>query len=229
MNIVQEFSRFANQYESYNIVQSQVADKLISMVAKQHYSSVIDIGCGSGSIYKNMLKHKISFDSFTALDLSKEMLKIHPSSLNIEKICFDFNNKEDFKKLDSNYELLLSSSALQWSEDLEMTIKETLKLSSNYYLSFFTSNTFATLHQIAGIKSPIYSQEQIKETITRYTNCSFETVEYRLPFDSVKDMFKYIKRSGVSGGKKQLNYKQMREIMQNYPLEYLEFEVLFVF
>jgi len=42
-------------------------------------------------------------------------------------------------------------------------------------------------------------------------------------------MFKYIKRSGVSGGKKQLNYKQMKKIMQNYPLDYLEFEVLFVF
>jgi len=41
-------------------------------------------------------------------------------------------------------------------------------------------------------------------------------------------MFRYIKKSGVSGGEKQLNYQQMKRLMENYPLNYLEFEVLFV-
>jgi malonyl-CoA O-methyltransferase len=41
-------------------------------------------------------------------------------------------------------------------------------------------------------------------------------------------MFNYIKKSGVSGGEKQLTYKQTKQLMKNYPLNYLEFEVLFV-
>jgi malonyl-CoA O-methyltransferase len=41
-------------------------------------------------------------------------------------------------------------------------------------------------------------------------------------------MFRYIKKSGVSGGEKQLSYKQMKMLMEKYPLNYLEFEVLFV-
>ena len=51
---------------------------------------------------------------------------------------------------------------------------------------------------------------------------------YTLEFDSTREMFKYIKKSGVSGGEKKLSYKQTRYLMETYPLDYLEFEVLFV-
>jgi malonyl-CoA O-methyltransferase len=41
-------------------------------------------------------------------------------------------------------------------------------------------------------------------------------------------MLRYIKRSGVSGGRNVLGVTQMRRLMERYPLEYLEFEVLFI-
>jgi malonyl-CoA O-methyltransferase len=41
-------------------------------------------------------------------------------------------------------------------------------------------------------------------------------------------MLNYIKKSGVSGGEKKLTYKQVKNLIKNYPLDYLEFEVLFV-
>ena len=84
MNIVQEFSRFAKQYDTHNIIQSEVAKKLVSMLDNRCYNSIIDIGCGSGLIYKNIVNKNISFNHFTALDFSKEMLDIHPSSKDIE-------------------------------------------------------------------------------------------------------------------------------------------------
>jgi len=39
-------------------------------------------------------------------------------------------------------------------------------------------------------------------------------------------MFKYIKKSGVSGGEKKLSYKEIKKLINNYPLNYLEFEIL---
>ena len=68
----------------------------------------------------------------------------------------------------------------------------------------------------------------IKKYINRYYNASFELINYRLDFDSVYDMLKYIKQSGVSGGKKQLSYKEVKQVIADYPLDYLEFEVLFI-
>jgi malonyl-CoA O-methyltransferase len=41
-------------------------------------------------------------------------------------------------------------------------------------------------------------------------------------------MFRYIQKSGVGGGERKLGYKKMKRLMEEYPLDYLEFEVLFV-
>jgi malonyl-CoA O-methyltransferase len=37
-------------------------------------------------------------------------------------------------------------------------------------------------------------------------------------------MLRYIKKSGVSGGQKKLSLKEIRKLLKNYPLNYLEFE-----
>jgi len=170
-----------------------------------------------------------SFDHFIALDSSEKMLEIHPSGPKIEKICADFNKPETFETFSlEEPSLVISSSALQWSSDLDFTLSEISKKSDHAYFTLFTSNTFKTLHQTAGITSPIYSQSLLKSTIERYYDAAFELKEYRLYFENVRTMFNYIKKSGVSGGEKQLSYKQTKYLMKNYPLDYLEFEVLFV-
>jgi len=227
MNVVQEFSRFADQYDTYNNVQSEVAKRLVSMIEQKYYNSIVDIGCGSGLIYKNIIERNISFREFIALDFSQKMLDIHPSNRDIKKIHFDFNNRKRFDLLKDKYDFVVSSSSLQWSQDLDMTLKEVSRLSKKIYFSFFTSKTFSTIHKVANIKSPIYSKDEIKDNISKYYDCTFDTREYYLSFDRVHEMFQYIKKSGVSGGERQLSYSQTKELIKNYPLDYLEFEVLF--
>jgi len=229
MNVIDEFSRFANLYDTYNIIQMKVATKLVSMVESREYKGILDIGCGSGLIYKEIVKSGISFKNFIAVDFSKEMLDIHPNSTKIKKLHFDFNSIDSFIKIKKDkYDFIISSSALQWSVDLDMTIKEMSKLSHKFYISFFTSNTFSTLHKVAGVKSPIYSKDTIVDIVNKYFNASFELVSYNLEFSNIYEMLKYIKRSGVSGGNKQLSYKKMKNIIEHYPLDFLEFEVLFI-
>jgi malonyl-CoA O-methyltransferase len=53
-------------------------------------------------------------------------------------------------------------------------------------------------------------------------------MQYKLEFDSVREMFRYIKRSGVSGNRNLLGFKEMKKLMNEYPLNYLEFEVVFI-
>ncbi len=228
-NAIGEFSRYAHEYDSYNVIQAEVAASLIEQLASSHFTTLMDMGCGSGEVYKNLEKHQVSFEHFIALDSSKEMLEIHPSDSKIEKICADFNKAETFEKfmLPDN-SLFLSSSALQWSKDLDFTLSEISKKVTHAYVAIFTSNTFKTLHQTAEITSPIYSAEVLQKTISKYFDATFELKEYKLYFKSVQEMFNYIKKSGVSGGEKQLTYTQTKQLMQNYPLDYLEFEVLFV-
>ena len=228
-NAIQEFSRYAHEYDTYNVIQAEVASSLVKQLVSSHFTTLIDMGCGSGEVYKNLEKQDVSFEHFIALDSSKEMLALHPSGDKIEKICADFNLPQTFEKIAlAEDSLFLSSSALQWSTNLDYTLFEISKKVSSVYFSIFTSNTFKTLHQTAKITSPIYSPEVLKASIGKYYDATFEVKEYKLHFETVREMFKYIKKSGVSGGEQHLTYKQTKQLMERYPLGYLEFEVLFV-
>ena len=227
--VIKQFSRFASQYDTYSTIQAEVAKVLVSRIPTKKYTTIIDIGCGSGAVYKNIRESHLFFDKFIALDSSKEMLALHPSDLKVDKYQLDFddiNNKIYTKsKKDS---LLISSSAIQWSKNLDTLIMNLSSLIDNAYFAIFTANTFKTLHEVANLGSPIYSDDILKEVITKYYNANFQLNSYQLEFETTREMFKYIKKSGVSGGEKQLSYRQIKQLMENYPLKYLEFEVLFV-
>lgn len=228
--VIKQFARFAYQYDSYNVIQVEVARELVEKLSLTKYKTILDMGCGSGAVYKNIKKRNISVDNFIALDSATEMLELHPNDAIIEKVTADFNNIQTYKNLNVQHKdtLLLSSSALQWSKDLEFVLEQLSKKADKAYFSIFTANTFKTLHKTANIESPIFTMDFLKKVIEKYYHANFERKEYRLEFESTRDMFNYIKKSGVSGGEKQLTYRQTKELMINYPLKYLEFEVLFV-
>jgi len=229
-SVVQEFSRFAHQYDTYNMIQAKVAITLISKLEQQSYENVIDIGCGSGEVYKNLQRRNIEIDNFIVLDSSEQMLALHPKGRCLRKICANFND-ENFLSLipQRKYDLVLSSSALQWSTNLPYTMNELSLLSDTFYGAVFTSGTFKTLHQTADVKSPIYSTEYVQNVISQYyEHIEFEIYHYRLEFNSTRDMFRYIKQSGVSSGERKLSYKETKHLMEAYPLNYLEFEVLLI-
>ncbi len=228
-NSMKEFSRFAHSYESYNIIQKQVAQTLIEKVTNKNYHTIVDIGCGSGSLYYQLQAQNIPMKLFIALDASKEMLDIHPESTKIIKYCKNFDADDAFDTIPTfDDTLLLSASALQWSQNIDKLFYKLSQLSSNAYFAIFTANTFKTLHKTAEIKSPIYTAETLQNTIVKYYKAQFEVKQYKLYFDTRQEMFRYIKKSGVSGGDKQLTYKEIKSLMDTYPLDYLEFEVLFV-
>jgi len=229
MEIVKEFSRFAYEYDKYNVIQKEVAKRLISYVPKGVYNKILDLGAGDGAIYKAFNHKDIKFNKFIAFDFSKEMLELHPKNKYIKKICMDFNQPNSFSMFKKDeFDILISSSALQWSSNLFILLTSIAPLSKKHYFSFFTSNTFKTLHKTANIISPIYSREDIINSLDKVFHYDIELVTYSLDFDSVHEMLKYIKRSGVSGGVEKLGYKQTKYLLENYPLDYLEFEVLFV-
>lgn len=225
---VKEFSRFAHQYNKYSMIQSAIAEILIGEIPNKEYHTIIDIGCGSGLVYKNMKKHQFHFEHFIAIDSSKEMLALHPGDKRVEKYQLDFDDIESYLDLFCRKEntLIVSSSALQWSKNIERLIRDLSRLANQAYFAVFTSNTFKTLHHMANINSPIYSEERLKEVFREHYCANFQLYSFQLEFQTTREMFQYIKKSGVSGGKKYLGYKETKTLMSAYPLKYLEFEIL---
>lgn len=225
MRHIKEFSRFAHIYADYNRIQKQVAKELLELV-KDKPQRVLDLGCGSGTLYKEI---SWNLESFLGFDLSEKMLENHPHNKIIELACQSFDDPklyENLKKIEFDY--LLSSSSLQWSKDLKALFKSISNLNKPFALTLFSSNTFKTLHETAQTASPLYSKQKIVTLAKAYLNAEVEFRSYVLKFKTIKELFTYLKKSGVSGNIKQLNYKQTKALMREYPLDYLEFEVAFI-
>ena len=225
MKVSSEFSKHALHYGSYNVIQNKVIKRLLKKV-KDKPLNILDLGCGSGALYKNV---SWKYEHFTGVDFAPGMLELHPKAQNSECIYGDFNDKTLFDNLVTyKYDYIFSASALQWAEDLEMVFSNIKSLNAPIALAIFSSNTFKTLNETASLKPLLRSAEMINELQKKYFDADLEVVEYKLEFESTRDMFKYIKNSGVSGSRKVLDYKQTKKLMNDYPLNYLEFEVVFI-
>jgi len=226
MKISSEFSKYASFYGSLSVIQDKVAKRVIEHI-KTKPKYILDLGCGSGALCKNIYwKYK----HFMGVDFALGMLQLHPKSKNTECIYGDFNDKTLFENLSTNrYDYIVSASSLQWADNLDMVFENIKLLDAPLSLAIFTSNTFKTINKTASLKSILRDAKEVYELQKKYFNVNFEILEYKLEFDSTREMFRYIKRSGVSGSRKVLGYKETKHLIQNYPLNYLEFEVVFIY
>jgi malonyl-CoA O-methyltransferase len=225
MTVKREFSKYAQHYGQYNIIQTKVVHKLLADV--QHKPLfVLDLGCGSGSLYKAI---DWPLKRFVGVDFSTEMLQQHPRGENVSCLLGDFNEPELFERLrQEKFDRIFSASALQWAVDLEHVFSSIKELETPVSLAVFTANTFQTLFKTAGLPPLLRSAEEVVALAKKSFDAECEVVNYTLSFDSVREMFRYIKRSGVSGARRALDYKQTKKLMESYPLDYLEFEVVFI-
>ncbi|PLY14877.1 methyltransferase domain-containing protein [Sulfurimonas xiamenensis] len=226
MKVSLEFSKYALEYNKYNIIQNMVIQKLLSHVTKKP-KNILDLGCGSGAICKAI---NWEYQHFTGVDFAPGMLKLHPKSSKIECVYGDFNDDTLFENmLTYIYDFVFSASALQWADDLDRVFCKIKELNAPVALAIFTSNTFKTINETASIDSILRSADEINALQKKYFDAEFEIVNYKLEFESTRDMFKYIKKSGVSGSRKILSYKESKKLLYEYPLNYLEFEVAFIY
>lgn len=225
MRIHQEFSRYASQYATHNVIQAKVAGKLAEDT-REKPRKILDLGCGNGTLFSCMDWEP---ELFVGVDFSQAMLSHHPHGSNITLMLGDFNDPALFEQLCKfTFDRIYSASALQWAEDLDTVFQSIGALNSSVSLAIFTSGTFKTLYETAGLSPILKSSDEVIETASRHFDAQFEIVHYVLEFDTVREMFRYIKRSGVSGGRRVLDIAQTKALMRNYQLNYLEFEVVFI-
>ncbi len=207
------------------MIQANVAQKLIKDTAGNP-TRIFDLGCGSGTLYSLI---DWEMERFVGVDFSQEMLNHHPKGSNVELFLGDFNNFVLFETLRTkNFEHIYSASALQWADDLGGVFEQLSLFDTPMSLAIFTSGTFKTLYECAGLPPLLKSADEVIEIANRHFTAHYEIVHYVLEFDSVREMFRYIKRSGVSGGRRVLDFSQTKRLMEEYPLNYLEFEVVFI-
>lgn len=88
---------------------------LMHLVAAKDLQNSIDIGCGTGE-QTAMLSKTFETATFLGIDSSAEMLA-ESKQFESERLSFKLNTIEEFSESESNWDLIFSNAALQWSDN----------------------------------------------------------------------------------------------------------------
>jgi malonyl-CoA O-methyltransferase len=224
MSLIQnKFTKYAKDYDDNNIIQRIVSKALVREIDLKP-KNILELGCGSGQIFREV---DWEYESYKAIDFSYKMCELHPKDENLIVKCFDFDSPDFFEEIkNDNYDLIISSSALQWSKDISSLLEMILPKTKQFKGALFTSNTFKEIYKITKQPKSILSLDEIQDAFMPY-NPTFEVFEYKLYFENKQELFDYIKNSGVGGGNK-LEFREAKNLYKSYQYDYLSFEVVFI-
>lgn len=240
----------SRSYAKNCALQNEVAKVLVDFCDEFFRNSrkIIDLGAGSGNIAKNLGDKQIDF--FLAIDNAPNMIALHPQNLphinRIKLLCYDF---EDYDFSD-DYDLVLSSSALQWAKDLDLLFKrlvdsaqksressESLESKKSHESSeskpkrfafaIFTRESLSALHAFLGTKSPLKSTTEILAIAKKYFCIESKMQKFSLNFSTRDEFLAYLKNGGLLGGGN-LSFAQKKRLRFGAPFVSADFEVLFV-
>ncbi|MBM3590344.1 MAG: methyltransferase domain-containing protein [Alphaproteobacteria bacterium] len=194
--VANKISIFINQYFNF-----QNSDTANSIKANAH---ILDIGSGAGFVFDNLkknFKNKFNHHHFYELDLSLKMLKKSPQHLTERfQICGDFNF---LPFQNQSFDLITSSFALQWSDDLALTLKkiyDILKQNGLLIIALPTSESFRNFSNLPFRINKMPDAFKIKKILNKsglVEKFYFQETCYE-KFDNSIQALKYFKKIGAN-------------------------------
>ena len=237
----------------------------------KNINNILDIGTGTGFLPEILLGtnyltpiYDISGNkirrNFTLNDISKQMLtqaekkfssEFYNDHANFRYILGDIENYDTLKEITkinkyNAYDLIISSLAFQWMDNLEKLLKILLQKTGILAFTTLSKGTFKTiayLYKKNGLKSPTNNYPSFKElekmiiSVDRsFTNYSFKKREisysimekqYFINFENFYEYKKYITKLGVGiNFNPDNNERQSQKITYNQPIR-LNYNVFF--
>ena len=192
--------RFSRKLKSYNDnarIQKQMAENLIKLLDSFNFSSVLEIGCGTG-LLTNIVNEKFKYKNYTAIDIVPEC-KSYIETVN-PKIEFISSDVETYIENSQTYDLIISNASLQWVENLPDFIEKLIsKLNPNGVLLFstFGKENFREIYFVLGKTLTYFSKNELEELLEKYLLQIEEEVRV-MAFKTPKDVLKHIQNTGVN-------------------------------
>ena len=204
----------AKNYDEFATAQKKAAADLSELLTKQIHAAdkIYEIGCGSGIFTQHILK-EISFKELTLNDLYKSLpMEKYPSQ--IGDICT--------LEIPKNLNLIVSSSVLQWIDDLNslfQKIDDSLFEKGMFAFAMFTNGTLFELerftHQGLAYKTP--------DEICSLLKNHFEILDSKenfctLQFENLFALLDSLKQTGVNNldGNFHLTKSNFKELEKSF-------------
>ena len=219
--IKKNFQKSFEKYNSNAIIQKQVAEQLSDCIKNHHYNEVLEIGCGTGFLTKQ-LKNKITFNKYCANDLI-EKSEIHIKNIirDTEFYCGDFREINFNKKFD----LIASNAVFQWFENIEEVFeycKHILNKNGTLIFSTFSPNNFREIRELCGLSLSYKTADELNFLLEKNFNIEYiEQSEYIINFDNPLKIIEHMKNTGVNSLSEQIwSVKKIKEFCKEYSKNY---------
>jgi malonyl-ACP O-methyltransferase BioC len=224
--ITKRFRDSLKNYDSSATVQKTMATKLVKEIVNlnQSFNKVFELGCGTGILTKEIAEN-IKFSEFFCNDLTKEAYEfIKPFCKEENFYPFDAELTDKYQK---NLDLIISGAVFQWFEDLPKYLRNVSeKLCRNGIIAFstFGREQFFEISQITGNCLKYFDKDELIQSVSKeYDLISFSQWKQTLEFNSVKEIMKHIKETGVSGiGSKTVKKMPLTEFRKKYREKFLK-------
>ena len=215
--IKQRFSKNLCHYDNNAFIQKKMVEKLISLLPKQKYNNILEIGCGTGLLTKKIIDN-VEFEYYEANDIVFECQKyIESIDSKIKFIPCDM--EEYIKNTTRKYDLIISNASFQWIENLEKFLTQiTSKLSDDGVLLFstFGEKNYKELFDITQKGLNYVSKNDILKMVPK---AKIEEEILQLEFQEPIEVLKHLKLTGVNALEKVFWTKKN---LQNFSNKYKE-------
>ena len=203
--IKNNFSVAAISYQSHSPIQQKIAQELFNDLSSFAVDTALEVGYGTGFFTQLYLK-KIQIQNLYLNDL---YLSAFETAQKNTKIIGDAE-KINFPKID----LFLSSSTLQWMEDLPaffQKIHGSLHPKGRAIFSLFIGESFAEIRDfVEGIS--YYSMDELLEMMVPYFEIRFyKQRQWTLFFEDSLESFRYFQYIGANNFSPKKNLFALRK------------------
>ena len=192
------FAKTLSTYEENALIQKRMAKRLLEFLNKKNFSSILEIGCGTGLLTK-LVNENLEFEVYKAVDIVSECESyINNISEKIKFVGADF--EEYLVNSSERYDLIISNASLQWAEDFEKTVNVLKsRLNSNGVLLFstFGKENFREIYHVIGTTLNYYSIKELNLMFDDFSSKIEEEIHI-VSFNNPKDVLRHLQATGVN-------------------------------
>ncbi|BBB25334.1 malonyl-ACP O-methyltransferase BioC [Amphritea japonica] len=195
--IAESFSRAAVSYDNVAQLQRRIGHNLLESLDQKSVPLVMDLGCGTG-YFAPLLTEQLRPEHLICFDLAQGMLEYAKQTRVTANTLWLCGDAENIPLADSSVDLIFSSLAIQWCENLPSLFSEVARVLKPGGRFLFSTLGPDTLFELRDAWSEVDKFQHVNRFI------SFETLQAQAT--------EYLQEVSLREDREVLLYDQLREL-----------------